>query len=205
MKLIKSLFKIAALLFLSQSVAIFSIPVFPFKLAEINHLPQLEIGDWVLRAGTATDSQFIMQLSQSHYSHIGMIIQTTPKLLIIHATTDDYLPEKDQVLITPLAHFLSPQLATHYLILRPTFLSISQKQNITKIILKEKGKPFILNNKENPHLYCSTLLANAIKQEYPDFSPKWKTLSTVPFDGDYLFPQAFVDYQNVKIIYRSPN
>lgn len=53
------------------------------------NLPELEVGDWVVRMGTVNDSWWISYLSNSEYSHIGMIVATEPKILVIHAITDD--------------------------------------------------------------------------------------------------------------------
>ena len=47
----------------------------------------LEKGDWVFRSGTSADSRLIKSLSQSHFSHIGIVVQTQPQVLIAHATT----------------------------------------------------------------------------------------------------------------------
>jgi len=48
------------------------------------NLPKLEVGDWVVRMGTVNDSWWISYLSKSEYSHIGMIVATEPKILVIH-------------------------------------------------------------------------------------------------------------------------
>ena len=69
----------------------------------------LQEGDWVFRHGTATDSRLIRELSRSRFSHIGIVVQTQPEVWIAHATTDDDPAHPNQVLLTPLAEFATPQ------------------------------------------------------------------------------------------------
>lgn len=59
------------------------------------YLPSLEIGDLVFRAGIGSESFLIENLSQSPYSHIAMVVKTSPTILI-HATTDDDKNAKNQ-------------------------------------------------------------------------------------------------------------
>ena len=46
----------------------------------------LQPGDWVFRSGVSADSRLIRHLSGSAYSHIGIVIQTAPQVLVAHAT-----------------------------------------------------------------------------------------------------------------------
>lgn len=199
--LLNILSKIAALLLLLQSAVIFSVPTHYFKYVDLSHLPPLELGDWVLRAGTVLDSKIIMEVSHSDYSHIGMIVQITPQILVIHATTDDGYSQKNQVFLSPLKEFVSSNLAENFLILRPHFLSFEQKKHIAQLLIQDEGKAFLLASRDQPHLYCTTLLENAIQKEYPAFKPHWTKLDTAFFSGEYLFPNAFQEYENVEIIF----
>lgn len=45
------------------------------------HLPSLEIGDLAFRAGIGSESFLIENLSQSPYSHIAMVVKTSPTIL----------------------------------------------------------------------------------------------------------------------------
>ena len=54
------------------------------------HMSELRPGDLVLRLGTVTDSLIIAKVSHSSYSHIGMIIEVWPEILVAHATTSDH-------------------------------------------------------------------------------------------------------------------
>lgn len=169
------------------------------------NLPKLEVGDWVVRMGTVNDSWWISYLSKSEYSHIGMIVATEPKILVIHATTDDGEIGSDQVIVSELDRFLSPALAKKGAIIRPIFLDSKKKKEIVSAIWKQRGKPFILASKERYHLYCTTLLFDSIQYFHPSFQPQWTKINIPLFEGEYLFPQSFVDYPNTQIIYHLNN
>ncbi|PIT16927.1 YiiX/YebB-like N1pC/P60 family cysteine hydrolase [Snodgrassella alvi] len=170
--------------------------------SKLQNLPTLMIGDWVVRLGTINDSRWISNLGKSEYSHIGMIVQLHPKILVVHATTDDGESASNQVIVSELERFLSPELAQKGAIIRPMFLNQKQKQQIAAFVLNQRGKSFILSSKDEPHLYCTTLLSDSIVQFHPSFKPKWNYISAPFFKGEYLFPQAFVDYPDVKMIYQ---
>ena len=165
------------------------------------NLPELEVGDWVVRMGTVNDSRWISYLGNSEYSHIGMIVAIEPKVLVIHATTDDGEIGSDQVIISELDRFLSPALAKKGAIIRPLFLDSMKKKQIVSTIWKQRGKPFILASKDKYHLYCTTLLLDSIQHSHPSFQPRWTKINIPLFEGEYLFPQSFVDYPNTRIIY----
>lgn len=63
------------------------------------YLPSLEIGDLIFRVGIGSESFLIENLSQSPYSHIAMIVKTSPTILI-HVTTDDDKNAKNQVILS---------------------------------------------------------------------------------------------------------
>lgn len=171
--------------------------------ADLSALPPLAVGDWVLRRGMVLDSRIIMQASNGQYSHIGMITRTEPEIEVVHATTDDGYAEQDQVFLSPLTEFLSPDLAEQYQIIRPHFLSERQKQQLAEDLRQRQGEAFLLAPRNRPHLYCTTLLSQAIQRYIPHFAPEWQYLDMPLFNGEYLFPKAFEHYPQTDIIYRS--
>ena len=184
-------------------VLFFRQPEKAFIPADVSHLPALQTGDWVLRMGTETDSRIIRKMGGGEYSHIGMIVAVQPEIVIVHATTDE--PQQtpsDGVLITPLSSFVADDRAEKYAIIRPQFLNDGEKQTIADNLIKKVGKPFVLTEKNKPHLYCTTLIANEIRVIKNDFAPQWQFVDTPIFKGEYLFPNAFVNYPNTQIIYR---
>ncbi|MBQ1658014.1 MAG: hypothetical protein II058_05910, partial [Rhodocyclaceae bacterium] len=60
-----------------------------------------------------------------------------------------------------------------------------------------------LDEKSQPHQYCTTLLADEITRLHRDFAPRWQYVSAPVFRGEYLFPQAFVEYPGVHTIYHT--
>lgn len=203
-------FKIIALLtalvvaVLLCCVWFFRQPETPFEPADLSAVPNLQVGDWVLRMGVETDSRIIRKMGGGEYSHIGMIVAVKPEIMIVHATTaEPRQTPSDGVLITPLSHFAAADRAEKYAIIRPQFLNETEKQTVADNLMKKVGKPFVLTEKNKPHLYCTTLIADEIQSVYPNFAPSWQYQNTPVFKGEYLFPNAFVGYPNTQMVYVS--
>ena len=179
-------------------------PETPFEPADLSAVPNLQVGDWVLRMGVETDSRIIRKMGGGEYSHIGMIVAVNPEIMIVHATTGEpRQTPSDGVLITPLSHFAASDRAEKYAIIRPQFLNETEKQTVADNLMKKVGKPFVLTEKNKPHLYCTTLIADEIQSVYPNFAPSWQYQNTPVFKGEYLFPNAFVGYPNTQMVYVS--
>ncbi len=174
----------------------------PVATVVLPPLPELAVGDWIFRSGTSTDSSVIRQLSGSDYSHIGMIVASSPQVLIVHASTDDQPEHPDQVLLSSLDEFVHPSLAHDFAIARPTFLDAQQKRSIAQTLLAQRGQAFVIQPRGEPHRYCTTLLADAIRTQVPDFDPGWSAVNLAFFRGDYLFPRAFAEHAQISWIYR---
>ena len=151
----------------------------------------LQPGDWVFRSGTSADSRLIRRLSGGAYSHIGIVIQTAPQVLVAHATTDDDPARPDQVLITPLADFAATGRATAVAVARPRFLTAAQRAAAARHAAARAGQPFRLTAEGDRPLYCTTLVLEAVRQQAPGFAPAWQAVDVPVFGGRYLFPQAF--------------
>lgn len=177
------------------------------KSIEFLNLPshiQLEKGDWIFRGGTGTDSKLIQYLSKSKFSHIGIIVETSPNILIAHATTDDDPKNPNQVLITKLDDFITPNQAKTFAIARPTFLSKQQRIQTSLYAYQQIGKPFVLDNRVEPHFYCTTLILDSVHSQTNDFNPTWQYLDIAVFQGYYLFPEALTQ-EKIQWIYDSSN
>lgn len=166
-----------------------------------NHI-RLQQGDWVFRGGVGVDSRLIQHLSQSEFSHIGMVVATKPHILIAHATTDDDPKRPNQVLITQLDDFIAPNRAQNFAVARPIFLNAQQRLQAASYASQQVGKPFIIDTQAEPHFYCTMLILNAVYTQTLDFNPKWQYLDVAVFQGNYLFPQAFTQ-EKIQWIYDS--
>ena len=69
---------------------------------------QLEVGDIVFRTAYGKESRMVTLLSGGDYSHIAVITDITPEIMVTHATTNDNPDKLNQVLLTPITEFLSP-------------------------------------------------------------------------------------------------
>ncbi len=132
-----------------------------------------------------------------------MIVSLQPEPLIVHATTDDDPLRTNQVLSSKLSEFIAPKLARHFAIARPLFVTEQEKQHAATWLLKQLKQPFVLAERGSEHLYCTTLLVEALQHSTQHFQPKWQQINAPLFSGEYLFPQAFADYPEVEWLYRS--
>lgn len=163
---------------------------------------RLEPGDWVFRSGISADSRVIKSISRSRYSHIGMIVQTVPQVVVAHAATDDDPKHPDQVLLTPLDEFAAADKADGIAVARPKFLTAPQRRQAAQSAAAQRGRPFVLAARDRQPYYCTLLLLEAVRPHAPQFSPQWQYLDMAVFRGEYLFPEAFM-HENVEWIYRS--
>lgn len=169
------------------------------------HASELRAGDLVLRLGTVTDSLVIAKVSHSAYSHIGMIIQTQPEILVAHATTSDHDYDHDQASITTLKDFWSRALCRAGMAARIDGLDERKLDGVISRLIAYKGRPFVLAPRDQDHFYCSTMLYDAIRSEDPSFTLKWQNLSYPGFKGEYLFPQSFIGSPRVKRLFAFKN
>ena len=117
---------LSAVLYIAQAPA--ARPVFSTA-----NLPPLAVGDWVFRAGTSAESHLIQTLSDSEFSHIGMVVSLQPEPLIAHATTDDDQQRLNQVLTSTLSDFIDPQLARSFAIARPLFVTKEENKKQQRV------------------------------------------------------------------------
>ena len=187
---------LSAVLYIAQAPA--ARPVFSTA-----NLPPLAVGDWVFRAGTSAESHLIQTLSDSEFSHIGMVVSLQPEPLIAHATTDDDQQRLNQVLTSTLSDFIDPQLARSFAVARPLFVTKEENKKTVARVLQQLQQPFVLAERSTEHLYCTTLLADALNNTARPFQPKWQQVNAPLLSGEYLFPRAFADYPGVEWVYRS--
>lgn len=165
---------------------------------------KVKLGDLVLREGTATDSNVIMMISASDYSHIGIVTEISPDIIITHATTDDDPEHSDQVIKTPLYEFWNTQNADAGMLLRLNFINENNVKTVIDSVNSKLGQSFVLtykgNSQERP-MYCSILIYSALKEVNQDFSLKWQFVDIPLVRGNYLFPQAFIESKDSKVIY----
>ena len=172
-------------------------------LLALSTLPSLAVGDWVFRAGRSAESQLIQTLSHSEFSHIGMVVSLQPEPLIVHASTNDDPQRSNQVLSSTLSEFIQPKLARHFAIARPSFVTAEENQQAAQQLLQQLGQPFVLAERSSEHLYCTTLIADALQHSASPFQPQWQQINAPLLSGEYLFPSAFANYPEIEWLYHS--
>ena len=162
-------------------------------------LPKLQIGDLVFRQGLGQDSALICALSESAYSHVGMVVEVTPEVLVVHATTDDDHSRPDQVIVSTLAAYVHQG---RRLLIKRYPLTARQKHQVQQSLWAQQGKPFMLTGKRD-ELYCSTLVSRVLA---PFIEPRWpySQVQMVGFSGEFLFPETLVQDQRSQTVFAYP-
>lgn len=109
------------------------------KIEDLQALPELEILDLVFRLGVDLDSALIAQISQSPYSHVGVIISVQP-LLVLHASSTD---TQNKVAVSEFADFLA-----HSKRLGIKRYKIADKAAVVANLRAQVGKNFTLVPKQ---------------------------------------------------------
>lgn len=163
-------------------------------------LPKLQVGDLVFRLGKGSQSRIIAYVSDFKYSHLGYVSSLNPPF-IIHATTDDNKVKNNQVIQSSLKNFLLH--ADKFAIVRINFLNKEEKIKIAKALKKRLGEPFLLLSKKHKNLYCTTLLEQEFNK-IKTFNPPYKYVDIALLKGYYLFPKAFYELNDTKVIFSNP-
>ena len=157
----------------------------------------VQAGDWVFRSGTGGESALIRQLSGGRYSHVGIVAQVAPRVLIAHAGTDEEPRHPNQVLLATWEAFASRRWAQTVAVARPRFLDAAQRAASARAAAARVGQAFELRPVDNPAaplpLYCTTLLLEAVRAQAPAFAPAWQRVDVPMVRGDYLFPHALAE------------
>lgn len=174
----------------------------PLPKLELNalNLPELKVGDVIVRQGVSVDSAIIEQFSASIYSHVGMVAQVSPEITVIHATTaDDAGAPHAGVVEVPLGAFVHESSAIAIVRFPLPETAVTPIQHYLRGKL---GSAFRLDASAERN-YCSTVVAEALA---PHLNLELKPiyLSLPLLSGDYLFPQAFVDEPHGRVIFRYP-
>lgn len=149
------------------------------------------MGDLVFRSLKDYDSEVIMKISDSNFSHIGMVCNLKP-LLIIHSD-----PEFKRVKLTSLNDFTKN--INSFGVARIKGLNLASATKICEILKSYENKKFKIAPKHKNNLYCTTLLERAILK-FINLDLKYTNISIL--GGEFLFPQAFLNSSKINLIYQ---
>lgn len=155
------------------------------KPEELKNLPRLEVLDVVLRRGIDYDSFVIRKLSNSDFSHVGVVVEVSP-LKILHASSID---TQNRVAVSPFPYFLQN---AQGIAVKRYGLNETQKKRILEKLNQKIGAAFSFN-KEHP-LYCTTLLEEGFGKDFLNLT--YQNINLPVLGGDFLMPEAF--YQDSK-------
>ena len=176
--------------------------VVKLSMQTIAPLPELEVGDILLRMGVGADSYVIAAASDSLYSHAGIVSAVTPEILVTHATTADDAGSKFEGVITiPIANFVSE--ASRIAVVRYPGLDEAEKPLVTTYLKSMEGQPFSLSQ-DSDSIYCSNLVLYAL-QDHVQIEVEPQKVDMPLFDGTFYFPQAFLEDSQARLIYVYPD
>lgn len=161
-----------------------------------DNLPQLQVGDVLLRMGTGVDSYVIVTATDSTYSHVAMVASVNP-IKVIHATTDDVDESKNMVIEQSLEDFLDN--ARSLGVMRYP-LDEKDRSKIATYLQKKLGIAFVLNGAEGD-FYCSTLVYEALSQVQDMTMFKTVFVDSAFLEGYFLLPDAFFHDKRAHLIY----
>lgn len=171
---------------------------------EINKIKsKIHIGDLIVREGVGYESTLIKQMSNSSYSHIGMITQIEPTILITHATTDDDIHKPNQVIVSSFEEFTSHKRAKGWAIYRQSLLTQQEIQHSVNYTKTQIGRKFDLAVKQENGFYCTILIANSYPPKLAE-QLQWSKVDILIFKGEMLYPNALIQEKDgVQLIIKS--
>ena len=190
---------IALVLVLVPSSKPLPAPGLDLELLQSQGLPPLEVGDVVFRMGVSADSAIIAQVSNSAFSHVGMVASVEPEVMIVHATTDDVALQQDQVIVSSLSFFTS--LSSRFAVKRYE-LTETEKEVITAFLYHNVGKDFVLSGHKDD-LYCSTLVTRTLGLVRDVSYLRFSFVDVPVLGGLYLFPQTIFTDRHSALIFNS--
>lgn len=160
------------------------------------------VGDWIVREGVGYESFLIKKLSGSEYSHIGVIVEIQPKILVVHATTDDDPSYLNQVIQSDIRDFIDSKRAKKWAVYRESSLDHSQRANIAKAVTRQLGEEFVLGSRREMHRYCTTVIAEKLPLSLQN-KLIWSRVELPGLQGELLFPNALLKLESAKLIYKN--
>ncbi len=175
------------------------VPPHTLTLQDIADMPTLKVGDMIFRQGVGVESEIIQKISASPYSHIGLVIQTDP-IIILHATTTDDPHKPNQTITSSLESFVAH--ARRIAIKRLELPSRAYTEIATQARDEYVGRAFVLN--DSPEAFYCTSLIEEILGRYLTFELRPLSVQAPIVGGTYLFPQAFFENTQSQLVYQSP-
>ncbi len=161
------------------------------------HFPPLEVGDVILRQGIGLDSMVIAKVSDSVYSHVGMVAAVNPEITIIHAAVDDLPDKANQVIASSLPFFVSK---ARRIAVKRYPMSAEERARAAWYLRSQLGQPFVLDGKRES-LYCATLILHALSPQMSS-GLNFHYLHLPGFEGWFLFPEDFWADERSRLIFK---
>lgn len=164
------------------------------------------IGDLLFRCGTGGESHLVTSLSQSSYSHIGILwYDTLSGWQVIHAVPGEApADEKDFLKCESVSDFLSPQRAIRVLLAKVT-CSDSVAHSAALFARDKVQKHFCFDHdyslNDETQYYCTELIYRAyLKQGIDLVEGRFHSLPLPTSERDFIFPSDILESPYLTII-----
>ncbi len=152
----------------------------------------LRNGDLIFREGPSFNSKVVKSMSDSQFSHVGMIYRSKGKWMVVHAVPDESEShETDYVKCEPIESFLDPTKAKSAKFMRVKCNNQQALNAVRYAISKANDKTLFDNDydlNDTTRLYCTELVCQAYKHQGIDLVPKINKISVFGKEKEVIFP-----------------
>lgn len=152
----------------------------------------LRDGDLIFREGPSLNSKFVKSVSDSQFSHVGIVYKTNIGWYVVHAVPDESQSHKtDTVKCEPIGVFLEPSRAISYKFIRVK-CSNQKAKNAAKYAIWKADSHTLFDNdydlKDTNRMYCTELVWQAYKRQDVNLITKTRRISFLGKTKEVIFP-----------------
>ncbi len=152
----------------------------------------LRNGNLIFREGPSFNSKVVKSMSDSQFSHVGMIYRSKGEWRVVHAVPDESEShETDYVKCEPIESFLDPTKAKSAKLMRVRCTDQQAINAVRYAITKANNKTLFDNDydlNDTTRLYCTELVWQAYKHQGIDLVPKINNISVFGKKKEVIFP-----------------
>lgn len=164
--------------------------------------PGAQAGDLVFRTGTALVSHAVMQVDDSGFSHVGMLLGGPRHWEVLHATPSEVPGRPDGVVIDDFSFFTDPALSTRHVVYHVRNASAEQRALAIASARGALDRPFKLADPAGT--YCTVLVWQAWRDAGLDLEVAFTPLALPLMAGDYLLPGPLAASTHLRALADTP-
>lgn len=152
----------------------------------------LRNGDLIFREGPSFNSKIVKSMSDSKFSHVGMVYKSNGRWMVVHAVPDESEShETDFVKCEPIESFLDPSKAKSSKFMRVK-CNNQQALHAVKYALSKVNNKTLFDNdydlNDTTRLYCTELVWQAYKHQGINLISKFHKISFLGKTRQVIYP-----------------